>query len=72
MLILTLIVALSLLLEASSFVQASSFVPQPVKSFSRSTNLKMSPESPTALDPNETALVLIEYQNEFTTEGTKE
>jgi hypothetical protein len=66
MLILTLIVALSLLLEASSFV------PQPVKSFSRSTNLKMSPESPTALDPNETALVLIEYQNEFTTEGTKE
>jgi nicotinamidase-related amidase len=31
----------------------------------------MSSESPTALDPNETALVLIEYQNEFTTEGGK-
>lgn len=64
--LLTLIVALSLSLNAFSFV------PRPVISFSRYTNLKMSSESPAAaLDPKETALVLIEYQNEFTTEGTK-
>ena len=38
----------------------------------QSMSLRMSTtEEPLSLDPKETALVLIEYQNEFTTEGGK-
>jgi len=51
--------------------KVSSLVPYSTSPFYRTTHLRMSSEaaSPTKLDPSETALVLIEYQNEFTTEG---
>lgn len=49
---------------------ASAFVHHIASPHFAVTSLKMSSEAaPTTLDPSETALVLIEYQNEFTTEG---
>lgn len=58
----------SLALTLSRFT--SSFVFRPTNTISPDTRLKMSSEAaPTLIDPKETALVLIEYQNEFTTEG---
>lgn len=54
-----------ILTSASAFILPSS--PSVTKPF---TNLKMSStEEALKLDPSETAIVLIEYQNEFTTEG---
>jgi len=43
----------------------------PISASTSTTSLKMSTEEapPITLDPSETALVLIEYQNEFTSEG---
>jgi nicotinamidase-related amidase len=50
---------------------AAAFAPPPTFA-SRQTALKMSSSSDLPkLDPSETALVFIEYQNEFTTEGGK-
>lgn len=49
--------------SASAFILHSA-------SFSSTSNLKMSPtEEALKLNPTETAVVFIEYQNEFTTEG---
>ncbi len=51
---------------------STSFVVRPSPtSFVRSNILKMSSDAEFTLVPSETALVLIEYQNDFTTEGGK-
>lgn len=63
---------LKALLVAALAVNSFAFVPRSPSFFSQRTNtLKMSSEADASamLDPSETALVLIEYQNEFTTEG---
>lgn len=64
-------IMLKAILVAALALTVSAFVPNHPSS--HSTNLKMSSETdaPTVLDPSETALVLIEYQNEFTSEGGK-
>ena len=63
------LLALVLVIDRSeSFT--SSFLPpisrRPTQRYASSTSLQMAIDK---LDPSETALVLIEYQNEFTTEG---
>lgn len=61
----------SALLVLSSFVaDAFTSLPSQKTAFSRGASLKMS-EDGMKLDPSKTALVLVEYQNEFTTEGGK-
>jgi len=56
--------SLSIVTQVSAFAPSRTFL-------SKASNLKMSEEEPEkiSLAPDETALVLIEYQNEFTTEG---
>ena len=59
------LIATLALLASTSFA----FVQNP--SISKTTTLKMSeaPAAPLTLNPEETACVFIEFQNEFTTEG---
>ena len=71
----SLLVVLAGIHPISAFVDgAAPFIPRRgKKATSPSSTTKMSNDDTTgpafSLDPNETAIVLIEYQNEFTTEG---
>lgn len=63
---------LLLLLVVSLLAPSSTFVIRPLPSVSRASKiLKMSSDAEFTLTPSETALVLIEFQNDFTTEGGK-